>query len=195
YRMLQREYSRLRSCHLDIDLLADENLNARIIYQEYAIEGMEGEVCYRDSKRYRSVLRARTKGDLQGNRLSFPEQHVLWITGGTGGIGLLCAQHFVRNYGVKRLVLTGREELPPRDQWLAIAEQQTSAARKIRAMMALESEGATVEAFSLSLSDTKAIEQSLHDIHLRLGPVGGVLHCAGSLDKENKAFIRKTKIG
>ncbi|SYX83878.1 SDR family NAD(P)-dependent oxidoreductase [Paenibacillus alvei] len=195
YRMLQREYSRLRSCHLDIDSLADENLNARIIYQEYAIEGMEGEVCYRDSKRYRSVLRARTKGDLQGNRLSFPEQHVLWITGGTGGIGLLCAQHFVRNYGVKRLVLTGREELPPRDQWLAIADQQTSAARKIRAMMALESEGATVEAFSLSLSDMKAIEQSLHDIHLRLGPVGGVLHCAGSLDKENKAFIRKTKIG
>ncbi|MDK8180307.1 SDR family NAD(P)-dependent oxidoreductase [Paenibacillus sp. UMB4589-SE434] len=195
YRMLQCEYSHLRSRHLDIEGSSDETTLARLIVQEYLADSGEMEICYRNSRRYRPVLREREKGGLQGERLSFPEHHVLWITGGTRGIGLLCAQHFVKHYGVKRLVLTGRESLPPREQWNMYTEQHTSAARKIRAILALEEDGAAVEVLSVPLSDARALAQSLQQIHQRFGPVGGVLHCAGSLDKDNPAFIRKTMNG
>ncbi|WP_182275021.1 hypothetical protein [Bacillus velezensis] len=30
---------------------------------------------------------------------------------------MLCAHHMVKHYGVKKLVLTGRENIPDRSEW------------------------------------------------------------------------------
>ena len=38
--------------------------------------------------------------NMQGERIDFPDNHVLLITGDEG-IGLLCARHFAEHYGVK----------------------------------------------------------------------------------------------
>uniref|UniRef100_UPI001E3CDA42 type I polyketide synthase n=1 Tax=Bradyrhizobium sp. Leaf401 TaxID=2876564 RepID=UPI001E3CDA42 len=194
YRLLRGEYGRLRAKHIDVEALSsDEDICAQILL-EFSTAGDEVEVCYRGGQRYCARLEEVALADessLRAGPQKFPEQHVLWITGGTRGIGYLCAQHFVRSHGVRRLVLTGREQLPPREEWDAYQEQNSSVGNKIRSIRMLEAEGAEVRVLSISLTDEKALRQKLHEVKDTLGPVGGVIHCAGTIDIENPAFIRK----
>lgn len=194
YRMLQSEYRHLRSRHMDVERATDDDTLARQIAAEFHLDSRDAEVCYRDGRRYRAVLAPVQVFDGGREVWDFPEGHVLWITGGTRGLGYLCAEHFVRRHGVKRLVLTGRERMPPREQWASYRES-TPLARKIKAVQALEAHGAQVEVLSVPLTDSAAVRRSLQEIKARWGPIGGLLHCAGLSDRENPAFIRKSAAG
>lgn len=112
YRMLQSEYSHLTSRHMDTDHVTAEKELARQIADEFYADSTDTEVCYRDGRRYRAYLDERTADAVNQKELSFPSDQVLLITGGTRGLGMVCARHFVQTYGVKRLVLTGREVMP-----------------------------------------------------------------------------------
>ncbi|QXG62692.1 SDR family NAD(P)-dependent oxidoreductase, partial [Bacillus spizizenii] len=68
----------------------------------------------------------------------------------------------------------------------------TSAAEKIKAVRELEAQGVQVQMLSLTLSDDAHVEQTLQHIKRTLGPIGGVIHCAGLTDMDTLAFIRKT---
>ncbi|WFE15879.1 type I polyketide synthase [Bacillus atrophaeus] len=193
YRMLQSEYSYLKSRHMDSDEAAKETELARLIADEFSADSTETEVCYRDGQRYRAFLEERSAHeDSEHQLISFPTDKVLLITGGTRGLGLLCARHFVQTYGVKRLVLTGREPLPPRAQWESFSRQNTPLAHKIQAVQELEALGAQVQVLSLSLSDPHAVKESLEAIQHTMGGIGGVIHCAGMVNTKNPAFIRKS---
>lgn len=191
YRMLQSEYSHLRSRHMDADPSCDDEALAAEIAAEFLVDCDDPEVCYRKGKRYRSYLHEYQPEDNSVRTRKFPEDHVLWITGGTRGLGYLCAQHFVTHYGVKRLVLTGREDIPRREQRDSHKQQNASVARKIEAIEALEAQGVQVEVLSVSLKDEQAVAQSLRKIKKSLGPTGGIIHCAGVGGSESPAFIRK----
>lgn len=191
YRMLQSEYSRLRSRHMDVDAAYDVLALAEQIVSEFAAESQDAEVGYRSGTRYRAAL-----DELQGfgpgkEPFAFPEDHVLWITGGTRGIGYVCAAHFVRKYGVRKLVLTGLEELPPREEWGFYKGQNTAVAHKIQAIQALEAQQVEVRVLSVSLTDERKMRHSLEAVKSTMGPIGGVLHCAGVIDSHNPAFVRK----
>ena len=195
YRMLQSEYSHLRSRHLDLDPAADAKLSAKQIASEFFLKTDEAEVCYRQGKRYRAYL-GDDEPSIVGDRPRvFPKDHVLWITGGTRGLGFVCAQHFVKHYGVRRLVLTGRERMPPREQWMAFEGKRGSLAQKIQAIHALEAKGIEVQVLSILLTDKRSVQQSVKEIKNTLGPIGGIIHCAGCTDSENPAFIRKSLDG
>nr|WP_255298558.1 non-ribosomal peptide synthetase [Brevibacillus dissolubilis] len=196
YRMLQSEYSHLRSRHMDTDATNEESILAQQIAAEFYADSEEPEVCYRDGMRYRVFLAEQSELEkiaVYPSAKTFPEDHVLLITGGTRGLGFLCARHFVQQYGVKKLVLTGREQLPPREQWDLHKSSNTSTAQKLQAIQELEAQGVQVQVVSLPLSDSAAVEQSLNQIKQTMGPIGGVLHCAGITDMTTLAFIRKTK--
>ncbi|MGD2088023.1 MAG: beta-ketoacyl synthase N-terminal-like domain-containing protein [Candidatus Aminicenantes bacterium] len=195
YRMLQSEYSHLRSRHMDAAPGSDDKTLAQQIAAEFLSDNQETEICYREGKRYRAYLQEHQAGDGRDQPPVFPRDHVLWITGGTRGLGYLCARHFITHYGVKRLVLTGREKIPPPEQWDSYQQQNTSIAKKIRAIRSLESQGVQVRVLSVSLTDEHAVQQSLQEIKRAMGPVGGVIHCAGIVDKGNPAFIRKSVPG
>ncbi|WP_232035849.1 SDR family NAD(P)-dependent oxidoreductase [Methylomusa anaerophila] len=201
YRMLQSEYGHLRSRHMDADPSTGDQALARQIASEFCLESEDPEICYRDGKRYRAYLDEFEKSDDGNNSnssnnsqqtLVFPEGHVLWITGGTRGIGYQCARHFVTKHGVRRLVLTGRETMPPRAEWDAYQSQNTAVAQKIQAIRALEAQGAQVQVLSVSLTDEQAVQESLEEIKGTMGPIGGIIHCAGVGDAKNPAFIRKS---
>ncbi|WP_338551795.1 SDR family NAD(P)-dependent oxidoreductase [Paenibacillus sp. KS-LC4] len=194
YRMLQSEYGHVQSRHLDLEPISDETRLAEQMAAEFLAEDEQTEACWRNGSRYRAWLKEWEKGEQQA-RTPFPEEQVLWISGGTRGLGYLCAQHFVKHYGVKRLVLTGRETLPPRETWTAHLREQTPVSRKIQGIQALEREGAQVMVLSVPLSDVHAVEESVQSVRRSFGPIGGVLHAAGLLDEENSAFIRKTVEG
>jgi acyl transferase domain-containing protein/NAD(P)-dependent dehydrogenase (short-subunit alcohol dehydrogenase family)/acyl carrier protein/ubiquinone/menaquinone biosynthesis C-methylase UbiE len=192
YRMLQSEYGQLRSRHMDTDGSTDTKSLARQIASEFFMESDEPEICYRAGKRYRSRLGELPEKASQDRKFTFPEEEVLWITGGTRGIGYLCARHWVTKYGVKRLVLTGRESIPPREEWDACQKQDSALAKKIKTIRDLEAQGAEVRVLSVCLTDADAVQKSLQMVKSTMGPIGGVIHCAGTDDRNNPAFIRKS---
>ncbi|WP_052410166.1 beta-ketoacyl synthase N-terminal-like domain-containing protein [Paenibacillus durus] len=196
YRMLQNEYSHVISRHMDADPSASDTTLAQQIIQEIQHKGKENEVSYRCGQRYSAYL---TKiEDIAMHRqelpeLQFPAEHVLLITGGTRGLGLLCARHAVKHYGVKRLALVGRTELPPREKWEAFQEQdkETETECKIQAVLELEAQGVQVQVLAFNLTDESSVMRGLEHIRRTLGPIGGVLHAAGIADRDNPAFVRK----
>ncbi|MCY7822955.1 amino acid adenylation domain-containing protein [Bacillus spizizenii] len=193
YRMLQSEYSHLTSRHMDAEEVIDHYRLAKQIADEFYSDSHDTEICYRGGLRYQAFLKAYPEtGEGAEQRMAFPKDHVLFITGGTRGIGLLCARHFAEHYGVKKLVLTGREQLPPREEWAHFETSNTSATEKIQAVRELEAQGVQVQMLSLTLSDDAQVEQTLQHIRQTIGPIGGVIHCAGLTDMDTLAFIRKT---
>jgi acyl transferase domain-containing protein len=196
YRMLQSEYRHIRSRHMDGEAALADRVLAEQIVAEFRADSEDTEVCYRDGQRYRSQL-VELQGVPSGTREAsqLAPNEVLLITGGTRGLGFLCAQHFVKHYGAKKLVLTGRETLPPRDQWQAYAGQTGSLAEKLQAIQELERQGVEVRVWPLPLTDARAVQANIEDIKRTVGPIGGVIHCAGSLDRDNPAFIRKSLSG
>ncbi|PWK14995.1 type I polyketide synthase [Tumebacillus permanentifrigoris] len=196
YRMLQSEYRHIRSRHMDGESSSADRALAEQIVAEFRAESEETEVCYRDGQRYRAYLEELPEvAGATTASIRFSPDEVLLITGGTRGLGFLCAQHFVKHYGVKRLVLTGRDVFPPREQWNSYQGQSGALAEKLQAIQELERHGVDVRVWSLPLTDASAVRTNIEEIKRTLGPIGGVIHCAGSLDRENPAFIRKSVAG
>ncbi|WP_313912526.1 SDR family NAD(P)-dependent oxidoreductase [Tahibacter sp.] len=191
YGMLQSEYGRIRARHVDLEAGDGEVWVAQVV-QELGAEDDAVEVRYRDGRRYCAQLE---EVELEASaELDWAPEGVLWITGGTRGLGLACARHFVRRHGVKRLVLTGREALPERSQWQARAVQGDATGQKLRALLALQAEGVRVEVSAVDLCDAAALAQEMDRVR-DLGPIHGVLHCAGLADAQTPAFVRKTVDG
>ncbi|MBT2282523.1 SDR family NAD(P)-dependent oxidoreductase [Paenibacillus polymyxa] len=201
FRMLQAEYRSIQSRHLDVDPSASEEAKIKCITTEFRQTDREPEICYRDGKRWRSYMRELSYGESINNNVTEssidPERpileanQVLWITGGTRGLGMACARHFVKHHNVKRLLLTGREAIPQREEWEAYASHDTAIGTKIRSLLELEHLGAEVLVTDISLTNESAIQAELARVKRTMGPVGGIIHCAGNVDHANPAFIRK----
>ena len=46
---------------------------------------------------------------------------------------------------------------------------------------------------AVDLTDKHTVGRLIKEVTSTLGPVGGILHCAGIADRENPAFLRKSK--
>ncbi|MEV5976427.1 amino acid adenylation domain-containing protein [Streptomyces sp. NPDC052114] len=200
YRMLQSEYRHVTSRHVDMGSCTDEELLRRVTgelgadgHGDPGADATAGEIAYRDGVRHRAVLRELPAAPERAPRIA--EGHVLWVTGGTRGIGLLTARHFVDRHGVRKLVLTGREELPPRDQWAAHIAADGALGRKLRPLAELADRGVEIEVLAVPLDDRAAVSAALADVRRRLGPIGAVVHGAGAVDTDNPAFVRKPWAG
>jgi polyketide synthase PksJ len=192
YRMLQSEYRHLRTRDLDLGDVDDGQV-CRWVADELRIDGEPSQISYRDGVRHRAELREPARGPRRP--LRFPDGHVLWVTGGTRGLGLLTARRFVTRHGVRKLVLTGREPLPPRAEWAAHIAADTALGRKLRPLRELADQGVELVVLSTPLDDRAATAAALSDVRATLGPVGGVIHSAGFADAENPAFVRKPLAG
>ncbi|MFJ9773636.1 amino acid adenylation domain-containing protein [Kitasatospora sp. NPDC101157] len=193
YRMLQSEYRHLRSRHVDLERNASDEQLVHWVTEELSSGDELAETAWRGGVRHRAELRELPEGPK--STLRFPAGHVLWVTGGTRGIGLLTARHFVAEHGVRKLVLTGREELPPRTEWAAHIAADGPLGRKLRPLAELADQGVELEVVAVPLEEREALAKTLADVKLRLGPVGGVVHSAGFTDFENPAFVRKPQTG
>lgn len=190
YRMLHCEYSHITSFHLDLDpAVTDVNILSNIIIQELGSSSSELDVCYRNNTRYVSTLQEIEPK--QSQKIVFNESDVLLVTGGTKGIGLLLAQHFITHYGAKKLVLTGREQFPPRELWFRKEKFSESLAKKLEGIQNLEQLGAEIKVLSMPLDDKKLINNEINFILESMGQITGIIHAAGYVDNENPAFIRK----
>lgn len=194
YRLLQSEYPALQSRHMDADPALSGVELARQIVADYALRDGNAEVCYRQGNRYRAVLTQTPPPSLR-NEPVFSGEGPVWITGGTRGLGLLTATHLVRRHGVRRLILSGQNALPPRGEWQSAMAARHPRASDMAAIAALEAEGAEVMVLNVPLSDEAAIRTALAAVHREMGPVSGLVHCAGRMDFDTPAFLRKTVDG
>ncbi|MFF9687118.1 SDR family NAD(P)-dependent oxidoreductase [Streptomyces sp. NPDC014623] len=197
YRLLQSEYRGLASRHVDLDPgVRDAAALAAVVHRELLDDGRAPEVCHRDGIRLAPVL-AESPAPTGPPRTppAFAADEVLLVTGGTRGIGLLCARHFVARHGVRRLVLTGREALPPRHLWTDPDVCPPAVRAKTDAVAALEAQGVEVRVLALPLDDAAAVAAAVAQVESTLGPVAGVLHAAGLVDADNPAFVRKPVAG
>ena len=137
------------------------------------------EICYRAGRRYRAKLTDVPSFPAAKSSFTlFPDEHVLWVTGGTRGLGLATAKHLVRSRGVQRLVLTGRN---PSFSKELLEEVRT-----------LEGWGVRCKLASLELSNADRVQKFVDDVQNTLGPIGGLIHSAGCIDAKHPAFIRKS---
>ncbi|MFG3014161.1 SDR family NAD(P)-dependent oxidoreductase [Streptomyces cinerochromogenes] len=206
YRMLGSEYGGLLSRHADLDpAVTDDERLAAVIRRELDASDDVVEVCHRDGVRYAPVLDELAPADASADAspvasavassVGFAVDEVLLVTGGTRGLGMLCARHLVRRYGVRRLVLTGRDPLPPRHLWDDPDACEGAVRDKIRAVRDLEGEGVEVRVLALPLDRADEVAAGLRAVEDTMGPIAGVVHAAGLVDTENPAFIRKSVEG
>lgn len=102
------------------------------------------------------------------------------ITGGLGGVGLHLAKALV-TAGVRRLVLLGRQGLPPRTAWAAL-EAASPIGRRVAAVRALEAAGAAVHIATADMGDAGSLQAFLAQWEAEGWPrIHAVVHAAGTL--------------
>ncbi|MEM7200892.1 MAG: amino acid adenylation domain-containing protein [Planctomycetota bacterium] len=105
------------------------------------------------------------------------------VAGGLGGVGLALAGELVRR-GARRLVLTGRTALPPAaewDAWLRVHDEQERTSRRIRAVRALQEQGADVLVAAADVTSAGDLRQLVNQAKDRFGGLRGVVHAAGTI--------------
>ncbi|MFD9561266.1 SDR family NAD(P)-dependent oxidoreductase [Streptomyces sp. NPDC059994] len=191
YRMLQSEYGGLTSRHLDLDPATRGAAElAAVVRRELDGPGADSEICHRDGVRHAPALDDLAPREATG-RADLAEDEVLLVTGGTRGLGLLCARHLVERRGVRRLVLTGKDPLPPRHLWSDPEACAPAVRAKIRAVLDLEARGVEVRVLALPLDRADEVAAGIEAIETTMGRIAGVIHAAGLVDTENPAFVRK----
>ncbi|MFE9722739.1 SDR family NAD(P)-dependent oxidoreductase, partial [Streptomyces sp. NPDC005794] len=128
--------------------------------------GAAGSALYRAGARHVSRVRPSPPG--AGKHLLRPNGTYL-ITGGTGGLGLLLAEHLARTWSA-RLVLTGRSALD---------------AHKRRSIARIESLGGEVLYRQADVADPQAMREVVDTARERFGPIHGVVHAAGVAERSS----------
>ncbi|TVR67841.1 MAG: SDR family NAD(P)-dependent oxidoreductase, partial [Gemmatimonadales bacterium] len=112
-----------------------------------------------------------------------PDEPVVLITGGFGGVGLELARHLAARQGA-RLALLGRTPLPEREAWEGL-EARGADPRVIRGLgvvRELEARGAQVLPLAADVTDEEALTAARDRIREVFGEVDVVIHAAGVLD-------------
>ncbi len=104
------------------------------------------------------------------------------ITGGLGGIGLTLAHHLARTTRARLALLSRSATLVPREQWPALLADpagREAEAATVRAVKALEDDGAEVMVLRADASDAASLRDALALVKRRFGALHGVVHAAG----------------
>ncbi len=193
YRMLGNEYRHVVARQVDVEGEMTDDSLVEVVLRELAVEEEARELCYKKGIRYACRLRRIERDDLfSGDRIPFMFDQVIWITGGTRGLGYLCARHLVQEYGVRRMVLSGRHPLPPREEWNSYSGQDPMTALRIQHILTLEAMGCQIRISCVALTDGNGLRDEISEVKSAWGAVHGVIHCAGISDDQDPAFVRKS---
>jgi acyl transferase domain-containing protein len=106
---------------------------------------------------------------------------VFIVTGGLGALGL-CVAEELGVAGARAVVLTGRSQFPPHDEWEQAADDPTTdprVATVLRRLAAIEAGGTRVLTLQGDVADEAQVASMVATVHEELGPVRAVFHTAG----------------
>jgi acyl transferase domain-containing protein/acyl carrier protein len=181
-RVIPQEFPDISCRCIDLPLAegeAQEKLCSLLLSEfEFAVD--DSVVAYRKGSRWTSQFDAQplTRPDLPSGKLR--EKGVYLITGGSGGLGLVLAEHLAR-MAKARLVLTGRSAVPDRAEWPRLLEGkgEEGVAAKIRALQRIEEAGGEVLMAVADASDETQMQDVVDEAITRFGELHGVIHMAG----------------
>ena len=166
---------------VDLDPLADSQRNARHLVRAM-LSGMdEDQIAFRDDSVF--ALRLMPLGESARTTVDAPwrTDGAYLITGGLGAVGLHVAAAMVAR-GARRLVLMGRNTLPPRGEWSSIPPD-TAVGKRVASVRALEAAGATVHLLRADVADAADLERALEEYAAEAWPpIVGVIHAAGVME-------------
>ena len=156
---------------------------AAALHRELTASDGEQQVAYRGSRRVARLARTTAAGEA----LSCRADASYLVTGGLGAIGLHVARALVER-GARRLILLGRNALPPRSEWTAVLPPRTAA--QVATVRELEAAGVAVHLASVDVGDEAQLAGFL-DGYRREGwpPIRGVVHLAGVLHDRTLAKL------
>jgi NAD(P)-dependent dehydrogenase (short-subunit alcohol dehydrogenase family) len=177
-RTFSSEHPELWGGLLDIDPQAGVEANAGALWSALCAGGNEDQVALRGDRRLSARLERQSVRAAAS--LPFRSDGCYLITGGLGGLGLEVARWMVRS-GARRLILMSRTALPPRDAWRDMNPEDSRTAA-IKAILALEQEGAVVHTASVDVADRAAVSTFVENWERECQPpIRGVVHAAGTL--------------
>jgi NADP-dependent 3-hydroxy acid dehydrogenase YdfG/acyl carrier protein len=150
---------------------------ARVVDEIRDPEG-EDQVAFRGGARYVARL-VRREGGAADPGAGWRREGAYLITGGLGGVGLAIARQMVAD-GVRELVLTGRRGMSERSDGDA-GSRPSDAGRVVRAIRALEAQGARVRVVQADVSDRAQMAAALERLRVDGVRLSGVIHAAGVL--------------
>lgn len=189
YEMLQAEYSKVNSLHLEIAPSIGTQATAQSIHQAFTATAPYTHLSYREHSFFAPRLAPKDLPKPQPQTIQGP----VLITGGTRGIGMTIAKHLVDQLGVKKLILLGREALPPNEEWEQRKTDSGTTGQKIRDLLHLESLGAEIKVLNAPLNQPEALTAALSAAQQSFGKITGFIHCAGYMNTDTPAFIRKSE--
>ncbi|WP_326805428.1 amino acid adenylation domain-containing protein [Streptomyces sp. NBC_01788] len=184
-RLLGAEYRTVRATVVESDAGPAEL--ARQLLAEWAGGEPTAEVRHCGGERLAPVLEP-VQAPAPAEFLADPAK-VYLVTGGTRGIGAEVARRLVER-GARRLALTAAHPLPPRHRWAA-PELTGREAIAVRNVQALERAGAQVMLHGEAPSTEAGLGAFLAQVRSSLGPIGGVVHCAGLPSRGRPSFVHK----
>jgi len=100
------------------------------------------------------------------------------VLGGTGGIGLTVASAF-SSCGAGVIAMIGRKELPPREQWEALAHGDGEIAIILQSIFEIERFGARIAYYTADMANYEQLKNCIRQIRAEYGRIAGVVHSAG----------------
>ena len=176
-KVIPREYPGIRCRSVDVAIgEGDEGAAIRQIVRDALAGTAEAVASYRGGERWVEQIEPLGAGAVPG-AVRLKERGVYLITGGLGGIALEVAGALARQARA-RLVLTGREGLPPREEW----EGKQAESRKIRKVLELEKAGAEVLVVPGDVTRVEDMRRVVAAACECFGGIDTVIHAAGVLD-------------
>lgn len=120
-KVLGQEYPRFSACNIDI---VPEQLNESVkdqLFEEICLRSPDPIVAFRGRCRWTHCMTPVSFKSTQGNSSKLKKNGSYLIVGGLGGVGLLLAGRIAQTVPCN-LILMGRTNLPPRDQWPSLLE-------------------------------------------------------------------------
>jgi acyl transferase domain-containing protein/acyl-CoA synthetase (AMP-forming)/AMP-acid ligase II/thioesterase domain-containing protein/acyl carrier protein len=182
-RSLAQEHPALWGGLIDLDPGEGAAAGAERVVRQLRAPGGEVQVAWRGGVPHGARL-ARRRDLLRGT--AAPRWRVdgsYLVTGGFGGLGLEVARWMVSE-GVRRLILLGRTQLPPRSTWSGI-DPASRAGRQVAAVRELEAGGAAVHLAPVDVADEAQMAAFLEGYRNEgWPPIRGVVHAAGVLQDQ-----------
>lgn len=178
--MLSAENSGVQARVIDLSAADNAMLRPDVIVRELDCSHSNNLVAWRRGERFAPSLK---RGLEAPRRETLREQGVYLITGGLGGIGLELARYLAGTVKA-RLVLMGRTEAPPREDWERVAAGWGTPGdvSRARELLALEALGAQVLVVAADVADKAAMSDVMAQARERFGAVHGIFHAAGVID-------------
>jgi NAD(P)-dependent dehydrogenase (short-subunit alcohol dehydrogenase family)/acyl carrier protein len=190
-RVIQGENRNMTCKHIDFagDAMVPRDMAKKIVL-ETKEKSMQKEVVWAGEKRKIRYLDHIRPVPGYDKSAVWQNDKVYLITGGATGIGAAIAENLAQKASPK-IVIIGRTELPPKEQWddaacIAAGSRQDV---RIKLMRKLEELGSQVFYYAVDITDKSGINNVISEIKKKAGKINGVFHCAGV--KEDKLITEK----